>query len=106
MCAIRCSTVSYWADSTPPQKRLTLGVVLDSRQTIEVRILRPKRRAMSLRRCEHYAVRHRYPVQDRESRGFYGRRPVEIDDAPLFHNGDGLQRNVLATTLARPLLHL
>jgi len=43
---------------------LTLGVELDSRQTLEVRILRPKRRAMSLRGCEHYAVRHRYPVQD------------------------------------------
>jgi hypothetical protein len=90
----------------PPQKTLTLGVVLDSRQTVEVRILRPKRRAMSLRGCEHYAVRHRYPMQDRKPRGFYGRRPVEIYDAPLFHNGDGSQRVVLTALLANPLEHL
>jgi len=37
---------------------------------------------MTLRGREHYAVRHRYPVQDRKPRGFYGRRPVEIYDAP------------------------
>jgi hypothetical protein len=102
--AVECRKL---ADSTAPaENSLTLGVVLDSRQTIEVRILRPKRRAMSLRGCEHYAVCHRYPVQDRKSRGFYGRRPVEIDDAPLFHNGDGSQRVVLAALLANPLEHL
>jgi len=94
------------ADSTPPQKSLTLGEVLDSRQTVEVRILRPKRRAMSLRGCEHYAVRHRYPVQDRKPRGFYGGRPVEIYDASLFHNSDGSQRVVLTALLANPLEHL
>jgi hypothetical protein len=27
---------------------------------------------MSLRGCKHYAVRHRYPVQDRKPRSFYG----------------------------------
>ena len=91
-----------------PRQRtlLTLGVVLDSRQTIKVRILRPKRRAMSLRGREHHAVRHRHPVQDREPRGFDGRRPVEIYDAPLFHNGDGPQRVVLTALLANPLEHL
>ncbi len=94
------------ADSTPPQKTLTLGVVLDSRQTVEVRILRPQRRAMTLRGREHYAVRHRYPVQDRKPRGFYGRRPVEIYDAPLFHNGDGSQRVVLTALQGNPLEHL
>jgi hypothetical protein len=90
----------------PAENSLTISVVLDSRQTIEVRILRPKRRAMSLRGCEHYAVRHRYPVQGREPRGFYGRRPVKIYDAPLFHNGDGSQRVVLTALLANPLEHL
>ena len=88
------------------QKTLTLGVVLDSRQTVEVRILRPKCRAMSLRGCEHYAVRHRYPVQDRKPRCFYGRRPVEIYDASLFHNGDGSQRVILTALLANPFEHL
>ena len=53
-----------------------------TQQTVEVRILRPKRRAMSLRGREHYSVRHRYPMQDRKPRGFYGGRPVEIYDAP------------------------
>jgi hypothetical protein len=58
---------------------------------------------MSLRSREHYAVRHRYPVQDRKPRGFYGGRPVEIYDTPLLHNRDGSQRLVLTALLANPL---
>jgi hypothetical protein len=61
---------------------------------------------MSLRGREHYAVRHRYAVQDRKSRGFYGGRSVEIYDAPLLHNRDGPQRVVLTALLANSLEHL
>jgi len=61
---------------------------------------------MSLRGREHYAARHRYAVQDRKPRSFYGGRPIEIYNAPLLHDRDGSQCVVLAALLANPLEHL
>jgi hypothetical protein len=86
-------------------RALLLTKVLNAGRSIEVCILGPGRCTATSYAGEHHAVRHCNAVFDAEASGVECRGSIEVNDAPLFRDGDGAQGFIFAALLAHALEH-